>query len=52
MFKHHLITVAMFAGSVALSAVGMHTSAVLAMILGGVFELVAWKRLVKSRRSA
>jgi hypothetical protein len=52
MLKYHLITVAMFAGSVALSAVGMDTSAVLAMVVGGVLELIAWKRLVKGRKSA
>jgi hypothetical protein len=52
MNNHHLTTVALFVASAVLWYVGMQTSATLAMACAGACELIGWKRLMKSRKSA
>ena len=51
MRKYHLYTVALVAGSVMFWAVGIQTGAVLALVAGGVLELIVWKRVLTGRNA-
>jgi hypothetical protein len=50
--RYRLITLVLFIASATFWYLGMRNSAALAMAAGGALELVAWKRLIKGRKSA
>ena len=52
MYKHHVITAALFVTSALLWYVGLQASATLAIVGAAAFEMIGWKRLMKSRANA
>ena len=50
--KYHALTVALLLVALVLYAVGMHTGAWLAVLVGAAFELWFWVRLIRATRDA